>query len=124
MKLLLAHLFQEIFVFGQNLKHVHLTYALHELLIFMIFFWLTLVTLFKVWFPNVSKKYCTQIHTLNDKIKTKGYTFSPVSDVNIEESCFFFFGLVQIGFPWISFHLDKCESAYFNSSNSFLQRSA
>ena len=90
MKLLLAHLFQEIFVFGQNLKHVHLTYALHELLISMIFFWLTLVTLFKVWFPNVSKKYCTQIHTLNDKIKTKGYTFSPVSDVNIEESCFFF----------------------------------
>ena len=123
MKLLLAHRFQEIFAFGQNLKHVHLTYAFHELLIFMIFFWLTLVTLFKVWFPSVSKKYCTQIHTLNDKIKTKGYTFSPVSDVNIEESCFFF-GLVQIGFPWISFHLDKCESAYFNSSNSFLQRSA
>ena len=123
MKLLLAHRFQEIFAFGQNLKHVHLTYAFHELLIFMIFFWLTLVTLFKVWFPNVSKKYCTQIHTLNDKIKTKGYTFSPVSDVNIEESCFFF-GLVQICFPWISFHLGKYESAYFNSSNSFLQRSA
>ena len=110
MKLLLAHRFQEIFAFGQNLKHVHLTYAFHELL-------------FKVWFPNVSKKYCTQIHTLNDKIKTKGYTFSPVSDVNIEESCFFF-GLVQICFPWISFHLGKYESAYFNSSNSFLQRSA
>ena len=25
----------------------------------------------------------------NDEIKTKGYTFSPVSDIKIEESCFY-----------------------------------
>ena len=28
------------------------------------------------------------IRTPNDEIKTKRYTFSPVSDVDVDESCF------------------------------------
>ena len=56
-------------------------YSFHEL---FIFFWLTLVNssrfffFFAVWFLVASKKYCTEIHTPNDKndqIKTKRYTF-------------------------------------------------
>ena len=35
---------------------------------------------------DFSQKYCTKIHTTNDEIKTEGYTFSLVEDV--EETCF------------------------------------
>ena len=39
-KLSLAYSFRKIFFIGQNLKHVHMTYSLLELLIF---FWLAVV---------------------------------------------------------------------------------
>ena len=32
--------------------------------------------------------YCTQIHTLNDEIKTKSNTFSPVTDVDVKNLFF------------------------------------
>ena len=38
---------------------------------------------------TTSKKYRTQIHTRNNKIKAKRYIFLPVSDNDVEESCFF-----------------------------------
>ena len=28
------------------------------------------------------------MHTPNDEVKTKRYTFSPAADVDVEESCF------------------------------------
>ena len=31
---------------------------------------------------------CVEINTPIDEIKTKKYTFSPVSDIYVEESCF------------------------------------
>ena len=45
------------------------------------FLWLTLVTLFEVWFLTTSKIYSTKIRTLNDEIKNKEIALSSVSDV-------------------------------------------
>ena len=52
-------------------------------------FWLTLVETFcflEVWFLFSSKKYCTYTpKETNGETKTKRYTFSPVSEFDVEE---------------------------------------
>ena len=46
----------KMFVIGQKLKHLHVAYSSHEL---FLFFWLTLIALFELWFLTASNKSCT-----------------------------------------------------------------
>ena len=78
-----------MFFTGQNLKHVHITYSLFELLIF---FWLTLVNVFCLEFIS---RYFNEILYItptpketNRERDAKRHTFSLVSDTDIEKSCF------------------------------------
>ena len=90
MKLLLAYTFRKMFIIGLNLKNGYLAYSFHELLIV---FWLTvrrylfLFFFFKFAFPLHRRNAA---HTLIDEIKTRMYTFSFVSETDIEESCCLF----------------------------------
>ena len=92
MTLLLAYSFWEIFSIVQNLCHVHVTYSFHQLLIF---FWLTLAerSLMSSWISHYIREI-RQVNTYSKGNKwwnkTKGHTFSPVLDVDVEESCFSF----------------------------------
>ena len=89
-KLLLAYTFRKMFIIGLNLKNGYLAYSFHELLIV---FWLTvgrylfLFFFLKFAFPLHRRN---AVHTLIDEIKTRIYTFSFVSETDIEESCCLF----------------------------------
>ena len=76
-----------MFFIGQNLKHVHMTCSFLEILIF---FLSTLVLIFFIVsssFLTISKKYSSH-ETSYHEIKTKRYTFSLVSDIDVKKSCF------------------------------------
>ena len=63
-----------MFFIGQNLKHFHVTYSFHELLIF---FSLTLLDIFSV-ILFVTMKFCILLHTPNetsDEIKMCFFSF-------------------------------------------------
>ena len=48
---------------------------------------------YQVWFLITSDKHCTKILTLQetyDEIKTKGYTFLRVSDIDLKNPAFMF----------------------------------
>ena len=99
----MAHNFRKMFFIGQNLKHVSMTYSFLELLII---FLSTLVEIFIIWglFLTTSKKYCMLIQTpkkTNHEIKTKRYSFSLVSDNDVEKFCF----LCRVKIPYQQFLL-------------------
>ena len=84
-----------MFFISQNLKHVHMIYFFLELLIF---FWLTLVNIYTsknaVYKYKLQRKPRKQI--VMKQIDTNRYTFSLVSDNDVEKSCFFFSFRVNI----------------------------
>ena len=111
-KLLLACSFRKMFIIGQNLKHVHVTYSFHEILIF---FWLTLVKCFVLKFDFSVHQRNTILILLqknnnkknnkkpNDEIKTNRYSLSPVSDVVAE----FVYQQILIFFCFMNLYLLK-----------------
>ena len=72
-----------MFLIGQNLRHVYMTYSFLELLIFL---WFTLLDVNCLEFTSTtSKKYCMRIQTpkeTNYERKAKRYTISLVSEFN------------------------------------------
>ena len=62
---------------GQNLKHAHVTYSLHELLI------VVHIRCLKFWFITASVK------DTNNGRKIKRYTVSPVAGFSVKKSMFF-----------------------------------
>ena len=81
-KLWLAFSFRSMIIARQTLKYAYVTYSFHKLLIFF-----SLTLSWSLIFTT-SKKYCMYIRIQKNEIKTKKYIFSPVSDVDVEESCF------------------------------------
>ena len=73
-------------IIGQYLKHVFLTYCSHEPLTF---FDLILIRYFLFEVIHTCITYFTYIHTSNDETKTKTYTISLFSGVDVEEFYFF-----------------------------------
>ena len=69
--------FRKMVFIGQNLKHVHVTYSLHELLI------LVHIRCLEFWFIIASAK------DTNNEIKIKRYTVSPVTGFSVKKSMFF-----------------------------------
>ena len=79
----MAYSLREMFIIGQNVKHVHINFSFHE---HLVFFWLIRVTVNTYYTKEIL--YVNTHHKWWHKNKDM-HAFSPVSDVNVGKSCFY-----------------------------------